>query len=55
MNRASIKQPIRKVWRFTNGSLLVSLPKELGIREGDFVVFKIIDGQIVLEKLENMT
>lgn len=52
MNRVSIKQPIRKIWKFSNGSLLVSIPKELGLREGDFVRFRILGDKIFIERLD---
>jgi len=48
----SIKYPVRKVWRGSAGTLFVSVPPELGVQEGDLLRFKIVDGQIVIEKLE---
>ncbi len=48
-----IKQPVRKVWRFkSNNTLLVSIPKELGIKEGDLLLWKVVDGQIIVRKVE---
>jgi len=49
-----IKQPVRKVWRFkSNNTLLVSIPKELGIKEGDLLLWKVVNGQIVIRKVED--
>ena len=48
-----IKQPIRKVWRFkSNNTLLVSIPRELGIKEGDLLLWSVENGQIVIKKVE---
>jgi len=48
-----IRQPIRKAWQNDpNGSVFITLPKELSIRDGDYVEFKVVDEKIVLEKME---
>jgi len=54
--RLIIKQPVRKVFEQGKaGSLYVTLPRELGLKAGDLVLFKVENGQIVLEKIEEGT
>ena len=45
-----------KVWLQCRTSLAITIPKvvreNLGVRQGDVIVFKLVDGKIVIEKEE---
>jgi len=53
-----IKQPIRKVWELKGKdavSLAMTIPRELGFKPGDHVVFKVTeDGKITISKIEGV-
>lgn len=49
---SSKTNPVRKVWKNPFGSLLLTIPKNMGIKEGDIVLFKKEGERIILEKIQ---
>ncbi|MFW6121770.1 MAG: hypothetical protein ACOC80_12870 [Petrotogales bacterium] len=53
IDACEMKLPYRKAYtQGSNGSVLVSIPRELGIRPGDFVKFSKKGHDIIITKIE---
>ncbi len=47
-----IRNPIRKVSKTTLGSKYITIPKEIELEPGDFVIFKEEGNKVIIEKIE---